>query len=418
MSFTYIGFIDGVITFEYNGQYIQNPFEVSLQAMLGEKVNSVYENENNGNLIPRYYRFEELEDVTKEEYALKAINWLKCNAKELGDCIYWEYNYDIIYNNEHIKSPWKSAYAQSYAVMALLYWYINTNENEYLNLAQKAANLLSLDLESGGVLYNKNNLYWFEEIPNKYPTHILNAHMVSLIALFFLKKYSNIEVYDNIIKSAHSSLLNNIYKYHNVLGSAYEIYSSTSVILKIQPFIKMNFFRINKEKPYFSIKNIEIISGKKDKYRKIDTIDMNAFDTGRDIYISGIDWGDLISENYRKINLNLNNPELTNIYLCFNGYTLEEKIDIKIEYKTNMKSKLKFSINNSTGEYVHLRELRDLNMSGNCLLSLNEYDLYAPLSSIYQEYHIVLLKEIEKIFKCNKIKKFRKKIEKSYKNSN
>ncbi len=114
------------------------------------------------------------------------VNWLATNWSEnkKGDLV-WLYNFDSTYNDVFIKAPWYSAFAQAVAIEALIASYKIDGNTEHLALAERAASVLFRPIEDGGLLFQKGDDIWFEEmpVPKENPTHILNGHMRTLIAL-------------------------------------------------------------------------------------------------------------------------------------------------------------------------------------------------------------------------------------------
>ena len=97
MQISSIGFdSNGIISFINNGEKCYNPFEISLQAMLGEMVIAEYEGVT-GMLVPRYYPLESLPNVTNEESARAAIKWLLEHSDDDGENLFTVYNYDAEY---------------------------------------------------------------------------------------------------------------------------------------------------------------------------------------------------------------------------------------------------------------------------------------------------------------------------------
>lgn len=124
-----------------------------------------------------------LKDKTKFQ---ACINWLKNNLKQRQDGLWvWDYHFDSTYNDVSIKAPWSSAFGQAMGIQAFLAAYKQNGNPEYLDLAKKAAKSLFTQIAQGGLLYRNGQDIWFEEIPVPVdnPSHILNGHMRTLLAL-------------------------------------------------------------------------------------------------------------------------------------------------------------------------------------------------------------------------------------------
>lgn len=113
------------------------------------------------------------------------IRWLVENLKNHNGKWVWQYNFDLTYNDITIPKPWSSAFGQAVGIQALLASYQDTKNSEHLALARKAAKVLFVPLEKGGLLFRRGEDIWFEEVPypTENPSHILNGHMRTLIAL-------------------------------------------------------------------------------------------------------------------------------------------------------------------------------------------------------------------------------------------
>ena len=125
-------------------------------------------------------------NITNESKFQACIDWLAKNLKQKQNGLWvWEYNFDSTYNDITIKAPWSSAFAQAVGIQAFLVAYQKSGKAEYLELAKKAAKALFVPIAQGGFLFQHDNDIWFEEIPTPIsnPSHILNGHMRTLLAL-------------------------------------------------------------------------------------------------------------------------------------------------------------------------------------------------------------------------------------------
>lgn len=409
MSFTCLGFKDNIITFSMDGKEIINPFEVAMQAMLGEAVYEDYKDKEELNLIPRYYALRNLRSCIDDFYAQCAIKWLQKHAIEKEDIYVWEYQYDITYNDELIKAPWISAFGQSYAILAFIYWYKHTNEEKYKKYIINGLNGLIRPIEKGGTLFVNKEFFWFEEIPNKDLTHILNAHLISILTLLEAKKALKTLEYDEYIEDAMSSLIRNMYKYDSGIYSNYEI---SKIINKVFDFQIMKSNKV-------LIKAINIYELGQCIYQiKVNT--EKAFDSKNHFYISGIDWGQIENEDYRELRNGykirkkaIEGGERQNTYLCFRDAKIKaDEILIEIEYKVLHDNKIKFYTQNSNGKLVATNITVDLKKDRHMAnVTLPVYLLNPYLSEVYHEYHIKLMKEINRIVKNKELKYIVKKFE-------
>jgi len=99
---------------------------------------------------------------------------------------YGRYEYNEYY--EDLTKPWISGMAQGQAISVLTRAYLLSRKDIYLVVANLAMNSLIQPLEEGGVLFKKKlndrTLIFFEEVPLKNPTHILNGNIYSVLAIY------------------------------------------------------------------------------------------------------------------------------------------------------------------------------------------------------------------------------------------
>lgn len=138
------------------------------------------------------------------------IDWLKNNLVQDSNGLWvWVYNFDSTYNDVSIKAPWSSAFAQAVGIQALLAHWKQTGDEQSLEFARKAAQALFVPLEQGGFLFRSGDDIWFEEIPEPVnnPSHILNGHMRTLLALGELVDATGDEQYREWFKRGSDTLL-------------------------------------------------------------------------------------------------------------------------------------------------------------------------------------------------------------------
>ncbi|MGO4270528.1 D-glucuronyl C5-epimerase family protein [Paenibacillus sp. TAF58] len=165
-----------------NGTSVYNVFEVANQVILGEKIRTRTSDINSSKpkgLKPELTKPKEGENL--DSYQIAALQWLIKNKIEIGNegAYIWHYNFDNSYNDVEIKAPWPSAFGQAYVIRAFITAYKLTNNHDYLNYALKASLAYNVPLENGGFKFTTNEGdTFFEEMPVKLPTHILNGHLV------------------------------------------------------------------------------------------------------------------------------------------------------------------------------------------------------------------------------------------------
>lgn len=121
---------------------------------------------------------------SKEEKYLRGLrrmaDWLVDNLSDRG---YWNYHFASSYGGVLIEPPWVSAVAQGYGAQTLLKAAASTGDVHYRRAARRALAALRVPVDDGGVRVDLAQGYFFEEVPGKRPTHILNGNLTALQAL-------------------------------------------------------------------------------------------------------------------------------------------------------------------------------------------------------------------------------------------
>lgn len=172
---------DGVESFLLpDGKEVFNIFEIASQAMSGKVSCIIYKNNDQG-LLPRSIQGGEISGG----HEIAALNWLIKNAKKKKNgALVWTYDFDNAYNDVVIKKPWTSAFGQAHVVRAFTYAYEKTNNPLYREYALGAAKAYDLLISEGGFKAElPDGSVFFEEVPSQPLSHILNGHLISVIAL-------------------------------------------------------------------------------------------------------------------------------------------------------------------------------------------------------------------------------------------
>lgn len=412
MSYTPIGFNENkVITFKRDDVEIHNPFEIALQAMIGKDVFNVYE-KSDGNLIPRYYPIRYLPNPRYDEYALKAMEWIINNERKNDKYGFWDYKYDIYYNDEHISSPWISAFGQSYIILASLLWYKCTKEDMYKRIAIRAINGLLLPVDKGGTVYQFDNGIWFEEVPSQKSTHIFNAHLIALIALCEARETlgADIEV-DSWIEEGIRGFRYNCDHIDTGNWSAYDIPYHIDLMLQLVPVDAGRTIKV---------KNICLEDQLKEK-REIKLDKDDCFQPNKQ-WIAGIDWGNVNEKGYREIKYGMSiHPEPVptgdrqNTFMYFkNVSAYKSNITLDFMIDSEYETELSLFRQDYKGIMVPLGFLNKLYISkgeNTYKISIPSSALGSPLSEVYHKYHILLLEELNRLTNISEltqlIKKFR-----------
>lgn len=400
---------NGIISFIYNGEKCYNPFEISLQAMLGEMVIAEYEGVT-GMLVPRYYPLESLPNVTNEESARVAIKWLLEHSDDDGENLFAVYNYDAEYAGIKMKAPWRSAFGQAYFILALLYWGKWTGKKEYFRKAEKAAKGLVLPLNQGGCSTTINGEFWFEEIPQN-SSHIFNAHLISIVALMELMKMLDCEWPKKYVDSGVKVFIDNIYKMDSGISSLYDMPEFYDGHLQLIP---------NDPAHKICLKEITVIDA--DAKRKINLSDISCFNSAQSIWISGIDWSSEDEEGYRTLlpgiirhAEDVPGGVRQNTFLQLRKISSKKDIfKLGFQYKCDCDSNLSINRVDGRGGYRELGYNQTVYCKagkGYAEITLPVTVLVAPIHKKYHEFHIFLLETIYEKVKSQAlaglIKKFR-----------
>lgn len=378
-----------VISFSDGNNVYHNPFEVALQAILGVHVLDAYENLD-GNLIPRYYRLEDLDDVSEERYAKAALAWLEKNYTTNGEAFLWNYDYDGEYEGNLLTAPWHSAFGQSYVILALLYYYYR--DNKYERLLQGAVRGLLLPIDEGGCLLENDDFFWFEEIIGNNLTHIFNAHIVSLIALARVSKYEEFEWVNPYIEKGLKSFYEKMEYMDTGINSAYDMKDQYDCMWQLIPA---------DEGVDVGIRSITL------EDRKLELSSLDCFEP-REQWIAGIEWSDVDEHGYRRIlhgkSIHPIAPaggERQNTYVYFkNIRKKKDYITVKIEYKVDYDTYLNIYKNCAENGYQALGYVNNVFLQkgkNEITVRIPFVTLATHVSKVYHRFHIQILEELDSL---------------------
>ncbi len=383
MQFDNIRFdANGIFTFSM-GEQIEcyNPSEVAMQAMLGIKVMDVYQVQR-GILNPVYIDITCIGNNTKDKYAFKAKEWLLNNARIENNRAIWDYNYSCDFHGQKLEVPWYSAFAQAYVAEALMYWARFDSNPIYKTLARQAINQLLYPLEKGGCCNQILGGVWFEEIPYGKCTHIFNAHLISIIALFDAKKYLQMRETSPYIRKALRAFEKNIFRMDTGINSVYEILDTTNAELRIVP---------GSEEPII-LEEIQLCAGNENRVIKLNN---NLCFEGTEQKILGSDW--IRNEKNQLVLIKKQSAEQNNYLYFYNINTRCKHIILTIIYEVEKDTTIKLQKNCYEAGFKNLGYVKEIKLSS-CKKSI---DIKIPtssflphLSKVYHVYHTDLLKGI------------------------
>lgn len=146
------------------------------------------------------YNFNEYKITNDKRFLEKFINIaafvesnLKINKDQNICVLYHEFDW------LELKNPWIGALVQGLIASIMMRYYLISDNNKYLELAEAASNLFFISVKNGGVVKKINNSSdWLEEYPindkSKY-SFVLNGFMIALIGLYDTAKISKNKKY-------------------------------------------------------------------------------------------------------------------------------------------------------------------------------------------------------------------------------
>ena len=144
-----------------------------------------------------FYLYElHCEDLLGEEgYSLwlDHANWLLNQASYDKGFATWKYNFPI--PDRSLKTGWDSGLGNAMALVAVAQYFQFSNDQYFISLLTSGINGFELPLKDGDYkVFMERGGIWFEEYPNKVsPSHVLNGHIISLLALEYVHKIYPIE---------------------------------------------------------------------------------------------------------------------------------------------------------------------------------------------------------------------------------
>lgn len=117
-------------------------------------------------------------DQKRYDKSIKCADWLVKNLEQNSHGLWvWNHHFDWEYR-DMLKSPWYSALSQGQGISILVRAWDITNDEKYLESAQRALVSFFSEVNQGGVVYtDEGGNKWFEEAIVDPPTHILNGFL-------------------------------------------------------------------------------------------------------------------------------------------------------------------------------------------------------------------------------------------------
>lgn len=235
---------DGVVAFRLPaGHPARLVYSVAQQALLGQAMIDRY---LSGGMSGPYAEFIDPASLTSpagDAVAEQAAAWLSHNACDIaGDGAVWRHDFDMIYTDgaAPIAAPWISAVGQANALLACLHWWRHTGEPRWRELASRAVTpfLRPLDRDAGVAASLGGDEVWFEEYPLAAPPHVLNCHLLSLIALDRAAADLNLPAAERAFESGWRALRRRIGLYDRGDWSRYDLYQRLFLMVRLVPSVR------------------------------------------------------------------------------------------------------------------------------------------------------------------------------------
>jgi len=202
----------GVIMVKYssNGHSVYNPL-----ILAGEGLNYYTSYNNTG-------------DNKSKEYFINTANWLVNNARHSeGGYSLWANDFTWPWYNE-LTPPYYSAYTQAMGIDVLARAYVLTNNQTYLDEANKAFQGLLVNYDYGGVTTiedKKGDLMFFHELakPGFQKTYILNGQTGALLHIWQYYELTNNPAAKLVFDKGINYLKQNLWKYDTGVWSRYDL---------------------------------------------------------------------------------------------------------------------------------------------------------------------------------------------------
>lgn len=166
----------------------------------------------------------------------------KENYDEFNKCLEWFMKHQVegkwyyYFNWKDLKAPWISGMAQGQGISVLVRGYKETGKTKYLSMALEAVRPFEKTIVDGGVVsYLNGTDLFFEEYPNKSPTHVLNGYLFSVIGLIDLinvlnNNHEDYERVNELVKKSISTLDKHVQRWDNGYWSVYDLANERTVI--------------------------------------------------------------------------------------------------------------------------------------------------------------------------------------------
>lgn len=273
-----------VVAYLPDGTLAYNVFEIAMQALQGRDAFAAYLNQSKmkQGLLPRLATTAR---GFRDPYQLAAYQWLGRHAVRFGaDGLIWYYRFDNAYNDVSISAPWGSAFGQAHVIQAFRRAYREVGGAKYRDLSIKACRPFGVDIDEGGFQSRlPDGSVFFEEVPRRPATHILNGHMIASITLLETGKALGVPWIEALGQQGVVTLERHLWRYDTGYWSKYDMNPKKGeIIFRAMP-------RDRRSSASILLDRAKLI----DPDGKAETdLDIGAGDDAEGAWrISGIEWG-------------------------------------------------------------------------------------------------------------------------------
>jgi len=385
----------GLIEFDCDGQAVKNPFELALQAMAGRTAALDYLRPA-PDLVPRLFPLRHLPDPRLDPAARAAMHWLVENEMPLAgraDASVWHYRFDWLFHGERIAAPWVSAFAQAYVVMAGLCWFRHGRDVAHLALAERAARGLIAPLAEGGCAFAfANDAVCYEEVPGARPTHVFNAHLVSMLALAELAAVSSDPIFAAAYTRGERGWGRLVDQFDTGCWTAYDCAPRVEVVFQLLP-----------DREGMALGNVDLRIG--DRRVALEMARDEVFAPGP-VRAAGIDWGPLVEHAGRRLRGLRHGPTLhpvpvptgtrQNTYLYLGEADVAQgSLQLDVELRGPVGASVGLAIRGAPdGNWRELPQRLVVAADGRARASVPLAKLRPPCGAAYHRFHVLLLQEL------------------------
>jgi len=167
-------------------------------------------------LLPFYYGLvginERIVNKQSVEEIIAKVDLVAQNFEDGSGRILYPYQED--YDIFELKAPWISGITQALACSFYLRKYHIDSDNQTLKKAKQIFQVLTVDVEKGGLLRSTSaGLEWVEEYPSNPPSYVLNGHIFAIIAAIEMYQLSQESYYAVQAKQWIKSLIYHLPEY-------------------------------------------------------------------------------------------------------------------------------------------------------------------------------------------------------------